>query len=96
MMVPLVQFCQAPTLSMRHQVDEIPAGLDAVNVNNAVLELVGLEGVWVSEMLGVPVGFGVVVVVDVFVVVWFLGFAQAMSPAAVKLIATSRLKILTR
>ena len=51
-MEPLVQFCQDPTLSTRHQVDEIPAGLDAVNANTAVLELVGLEGVWVSETLG--------------------------------------------
>jgi hypothetical protein len=38
---------------MRHHVDRIPAGLDAVNANTAVLEVVGLEGVWVSETLGV-------------------------------------------
>ncbi len=94
-MEPLVQFCQAPALSTRHQEDEIPAGLEAVNANNAVLEVVGLEGVWVSETLG-PVGIGVVVVVDVFAVVLFLGFAQAGSPATASPVATSRLKIMTR
>jgi hypothetical protein len=95
-MEPFVQFCQSPTLSTRHQEDEIPAGLEAVNVNTAVLELVGLEGVWVSATLGVPVGLGVVVVADVSAVVFCLGFAQAMSPTAVSPVATSRLKIMTR
>ena len=49
---PFVQFCQTPTLSTRHHEDEIPAGLEAVNANSAVLEVVGLEGAWVSETLG--------------------------------------------